>query len=150
MNLPIRVLIVEQETSFRQAIRTLLENKGGITIVGKAQSGQQALDLLQNLRPDVIVWDAKTLLASEDTEDNLQTLASMSELYPHGKILVRGAEDERLALEALRNGAQGYLSASSSEALIRAVRTVNQGGAVLNPATAGQIIDEMTRRKEKR
>jgi len=160
MNHPIRVLIVARNHLFRQATRRLLDSAAGMATVGEAEAGQQALDLVHELQPHVVLWSIDTLRSPAEVQEDLETMARISELYPHSKtILLCSDGQEREALEALRNGAQGCLVRERGRSgeptrpvgIVRAIHTVSQGGTVLTPRMAGWLMDEMSGiRKRKR
>jgi DNA-binding NarL/FixJ family response regulator len=156
MNRPIRVLIVNRDHLFCQATRRLLDTADGMTTVGEAKAEWQAMDLVQELQPEVILWSIDNVLPPGEMEDDLQAMARISELYPHSKIIVLGTDSqERLALEAFRHGAQGYLvrvhcqpiDSTDLAEIIQAIHTVSQGGTVLSPRVAGWVLDEMSRKR---
>lgn len=142
----IRVLIVDEDDLFRQATRTLLETSEGMTAVGEAKEGQEAIEQICKLKPDVILWGVDTL-----HQDDLETVALVSELYPCSKIIVLSADhQERQESEAFRKGAWGYLIKGRTEPLeiIEAIRTLSRGGAILSPGTAGRILDEISQKRQ--
>lgn len=143
---PIRVLIVDENDLFRQATRALLESAEGITAVGEAKDRQEAIELIRELQPDVVLWGVDTL-----RPDDLQTVALISELCPYSKIIVLSVKgQERLALEAFRKGARGYLVKGKSKPpeIVEAIRTVSRGGAILSPGMAGWILDEISQKRQ--
>jgi DNA-binding NarL/FixJ family response regulator len=143
---PIRVLIVDENDLVRQATRALLESAEGMTAVGEAKDRQEAIELIRELQPDVVLWGVDTL-----RPDDLQTMALISELCPYSKIIVLSVNgQERLALEAFRKGARGYLVKGKSKPpeIVEAIRTVSRGGAILSPGMAGWILDEISQKRQ--
>jgi DNA-binding NarL/FixJ family response regulator len=156
MNHPIRVLVVNRDHLFCQATRGLVDHADGMTTVGEAKAGQQAMDLVQELQPEVVLWCMDTVLPPGEMQGDMRAMARISELYPHSKIIVLSADSqERLALEAFRHGAQGYLvqghcqpiEPTNVAEIIQAIHTVSQGGTVLSPQVAGWVLDEMSRKR---
>lgn len=149
MNSPIRTLIVDEDDLSRQATRTLLEGADGITTVGETQNVQEGIELIHELEPDVVLLSVDTLCP-----DALRTVALISELYPHSKMIVLSAYDgqEHLVLDAFRQGVMGYLVKGKSQPfeIVEAIRTVGRGGAILSPCVAGHILDEMIQRWQHR
>ncbi|MBC8447961.1 MAG: response regulator transcription factor [Chloroflexi bacterium] len=141
---------------FCQATRRLLDDADGMTTVGEAKAGQQAMDLAQELQPEVILWSINNAPPPGEMEDDWQAMARIGELYPHSKIVVLSADSqERLALEAFRHGAQGYLvqghgqpvDPTDLDEIVQAIHTVSQGGTVLSPRVAGWVLDEMSKQR---
>jgi two-component system response regulator DegU len=138
----IRILIMDEQDAFRQALRAQLEYADGLTVVGEAGDGQTAIERIGALDPEVILLGLDT-----PCPDDAQVVACISERYPHVKILVLGAGggQEGLALDAFRQGAQGYLDkrADPLTEIVAAIRTLNRGGAILDPRMAGWILSEI-------
>ena len=156
MNQPIRVLIVNRDHLFCRATRTLLDTADGMTTVGEAKAEWQAMDLVQELQPEVVLWCIDTVLPPGEVQGDMRAMARISELYPHSKIIVLSTDSqERLALEAFRHGAQGYLVRGHCQPIeptdlaeiIQAIHTVSQGGTVLSPRVAGWVLDEISRKR---
>jgi len=156
MNRPISVLIVHRDHLFRRATRRLVDHADGMTTVGEAKAGWQAMDLVQELQPNVILWGMDTALPPGEVGDDLQAIARIGELCPHSKIIVLGTDgQQRLSLEAFRHGAQGYLAQGQCQPIeptdlaeiAQAIHTVSQGGTVLSPRVAGWVLDEISSKK---
>jgi DNA-binding NarL/FixJ family response regulator len=149
MDYPLRVLIVDENDLYRQTMRTWLENTDGLAVVGEAQDGQGAMELIGELEPEVILFGADTLRL-----DDVQTVAYINERYPHSKILVLGTYEaqDRLVLDLFRKGAWGYLDKGDSQPpdIVEAVRAVSRGGAILSPGMAAWILDEIAQMQQKR
>ena len=146
MSDPIKVSILDDDDSFRQRARALLESADGITVVGEAKDGQQAIALIRETRPDVILIDISTPRAS-----NLQTVVQICELFPHTKVIVLNEDgQEELVLEAFRKGALGHLVKGKAELaeIVEAIRAVNRGKAILSPGVAGCILDEVVQKQQ--
>jgi DNA-binding NarL/FixJ family response regulator len=147
MDDPIKVFIVDDD-SFRQRTRALLEGADGITVVGEAKDGQQAIALIGETRPDVILMDISTRPAS-----NLQTVVQICELFPDTKVVVLNEDgQEQLVLEAFRKGALGHLVKGKAQPteIVEAIRAVDRGQAVLSPGIAGCILDEVAQEQQRK
>ncbi len=140
MNSPIRILIIDEHDAFRQALHTHLEQADSLTVVGEAR--HTSIEQISALEPDVIL-----LGLNAPCPNDVHIITRINERYPRVKILVLGAGDaqDRLALDVFRQGAQGYLDkdANSMAEIIAAIRTLNRGGAILDPGMAGWILSEI-------
>lgn len=136
MDDPIRVAIVDDDGAFRQAVRGWFDGASDIVIAGEAQGGQETLQRLREVHPDVVLLD---VAAAASQVREISALARVIVLHLPGQ--------EALTLEALRAGALGHLDKQNTRPpqAIAAVRAVSRGEAVLSPAMAGWIMDEVTR-----
>jgi DNA-binding NarL/FixJ family response regulator len=141
MSDPIRVSILDGDDSFRQMTRAWLEAAGGIVVVSEAKEGREAIALIRETCPDVILLDVSVSRAG-----SLQTVGQICELFPQIKIIVLDDDsEEQFALEVFRKGALGYLVKREAQPaeIVAAIRAVARGKAVLSPTIAGRILDEM-------
>lgn len=135
---PIRLLIVDDHTMFRQGLASLLRSEPEIEVVGQAADGQEALRLAGELQPDVVVMDMK-MPGMDGVEATHRLLAAM----PHARVLMLtvSEEDEDL-FAAIRAGARGYiLKNADADALLEAIRRVYAGEAVLSPAVTLRVFN---------
>jgi DNA-binding NarL/FixJ family response regulator len=133
----IRILIAEDQRIVREGLIALLEDEGGIEIVGEAADGLQALELYASLQPDVVLMDLQMPLL-----DGPEATRRIRELAPQACILVLTtyATDEFI-FKALRAGARGYLLKDVTlDQLIGAVRTLASGGTLLQPALTDRLL----------
>jgi DNA-binding NarL/FixJ family response regulator len=121
---PIRVLLVDDHPIVRAGIRNLLDKSAGIEVVGEANDGETALDLIAQLRPDVILLDME-LPGVPGSEVALRV---RDQGLP-GTILALSAHDDRVYIqEVLANGASGYLMKEEiPENIVEAIRGVARG-----------------------
>ena len=134
---PLTVLIVDDHPVVRQGLRVLLEVQDGIEVAGEAADGEQALALAAALDPDVILLDLKL--------PGLDGVAVLTELRARGvgaRVLVlTSANDPAQVSRAVRAGASGFLYKDvDPDALIRAIRAVNDGNLLLAPGAAGTLL----------
>lgn len=131
-----RVVIVDDQTLVRHGIRTLLEI-AAVDVVGEADDGQAALDVVAATRPDVILLDLRM-----PRFDGLWTLHQLGELGVDIPVLVLTTfDDDTLVLDALRAGARGYLLKDVTvEQLTRAVRTLADGGTLVAPSITSRML----------
>ena len=131
-----RVVIVDDQTLVRHGIRTLLEI-AAVDVVGEADDGQAALDVVAATRPDVILLDLRM-----PRYDGLWTLRELGERGIDIPVLVLTTfDDDTLVLDALRAGARGYLLKDVTvEQLTRAVRTLADGGTLVAPSITSRML----------
>jgi DNA-binding NarL/FixJ family response regulator len=127
----IRALLVDDHALVREGIRQILEKEPDITVVGEAERGDLALELLKRLEPDVVLLDVRMPGMS-----GIETTRRIRASFPKIRILILSAHAD-FAVEAFRAGASGYVlkSARSSE-LIAALRSVFLGSTVIQGALA--------------
>ena len=131
-----RVVVVDDQTLVRQGIRTLLEI-ASIDVVGEADDGQAALDVITAAAPDVILLDLRM-----PRYDGIWTLHELRERGIDVPVLVLTTfDDDTLVLDALRGGARGYLLKDVTvEQLTRAVRTLADGGTLVAPSITSRML----------
>ena len=133
----IRVVIADDHRLVRQGLRGLLEKAGDVEVVGEAADGQEALELVQRLLPDVLVIDIGM--------PRLNGIEAVVRLRGFGvktqAVILSMYEDETFVRQALRNGARGYvLKRAGSEELLLAVRAASRGNTYLSPEVAGPVL----------
>lgn len=147
MQQSIRVVIVDTDTVCRQ-MSALLESVGGFTVVGGASDEDGALALVRDRQPDVLLLSLEAL-----GSDGPEAVAQVRALSPGTQVIVwNELGQEALVLEAFRQGALGHLvrGQAGPEEIVRAIRAVHRGEAVLSPALAGRILDEVVEGLRKR
>lgn len=136
-NETIRVCLVDDQTLVRQGVRSLLELSEEIEIVGEASDGAQAVEVIPELNPDVVLLDMR--MPGMSGLDVLQTLSEREQLPP--TIILTTFDDDQLVLAGLRSGAKGYLLKDVSlEELVSGVRTVAGGGSLVKPAVTERLL----------
>jgi DNA-binding NarL/FixJ family response regulator len=133
----IRVLVVDDHAILRDGIRLLLERQEGITVVGEASTGREALALVDELRPDIVLMD----IAMPEM-DGLEATRRIRESYPEVKVLILTQHDNReYVVPLLQAGASGYvLKRSGRREVITAIRQVYRQGAFLEPGVTDQVL----------
>jgi DNA-binding NarL/FixJ family response regulator len=137
----IRVLIADDHAVVRQGLRTFLELQEDIEVVGEAADGEAALRAAAELEPDVVLMDL--------VMPRLDGVAAIEGLRARGStarvIVLTSFLDEDKVLPAVRAGAAGYLLKDVAPAeLVGAIRTVDRGEALLHPAVAARVLQELT------
>jgi len=127
---PIRLLIVDNHTLFRQGLISLLQNEHEFLVVGEAASGDAAVQQALALQPDVVLMDV-TLPGMDGIETTCRLLADM----PGVRVLMLTVSDlDEHLLGAIHAGARGYLLKSAdADELFYAIRHVHAGEAILSP-----------------
>src|SRR5512136_1721020 len=136
----IRTIIADDHHLVRQGLRALLEKAGDIEVVAEAADGQEALDLVERLLPDVLVLDI-----AMPHLNGVEAVGRLSGLEVKTRALILSMyADETLVRQALRNGAKGYLlKRAVSDELLLAVRAVGRGDTFLSPEVAGPVVSPL-------
>src|SRR5437773_1237586 len=140
---PIRVVLADDHALVRAGIRSLLGAMHDVQVVGEAASGEEALQLAERERPDVILMD----IAMKGIT-GLEAAARMREQQPAVRVVILSMHSgEEYVLQALRAGAVGYLlkDAATGE-LELALRTVIRGESWLSPAVSRQVVEGYVQR----
>jgi two-component system response regulator NreC len=136
------VLLVDDHRILREGIRSILEGHEDIQVVGEAGDGRQAVSLVGELNPDVVLMDIAMPLLN-----GLEATRQIKRDHPEVKVLILSVHDEEEYIrQALSAGAMGYLlKYTSTSELLSAIRTVYQGEAVLSPAITTLVIEDYLR-----
>lgn len=138
----IRILLVDDQTLVRQGIQTLLDLEEDLTVVGAAANGKQALAMVEQLQPDVVLMDVRMPVM-----DGVAATREITKRWPHiGVIILTTFDDDEYVIEGLKAGARGYMlkDADSSE-IVEAVRIVARGEALIQPSITRKVLAEFTR-----
>jgi DNA-binding NarL/FixJ family response regulator len=132
----IRIMLVDDHQMWREGLRSMIERESGMTVVAEAGSGQDAVELVQKHRPNVVVMDI-----SMPGMSGLAAARAVLKLDPSIRVIVLTGHPEKAYLkEVLRAGASGFLLKESAFAeLIKAIRAVREGGQYLSKATLASI-----------
>jgi NarL family two-component system response regulator LiaR len=136
----IRVLIADDHAVVRQGLRTFLELQDEIEVVGEAADGIEALELVQRTAPDVALLDLVMPRLG-----GLEAIRRIREIAPATRVLVLTSfADDDTVLPAVRAGAAGYLLKDvQPPELVGAIRTVHAGEALLAPAVATMLVEQL-------
>jgi two-component system, NarL family, response regulator LiaR len=134
----IRVLIADDHAVVRQGLRTFLALQDEIEVVGEAADGQEALEAAQRLEPDVALMDLVM-----PRLDGIHAIRAIREASPSTRVIVLTSfVDEDRMLPAVRAGAAGYLLKDvQPQELVRAIRTVHGGEALLHPTVVAKLME---------
>ena len=140
----LRVVVADDHHLVRQGIRALLEKADDIEVVGEAEDGQEALEVVEATVPDVLVMD----VAMPRLNGILTTQRVRASGLPTQIVILSMYSDETLVRQALRNGARGYLlKRSVTEELLLAVRAASRGEIYLSPAISRTVVEELLMHK---
>ena len=133
----IRVCLVDDQTLVRQGIQSLLELVDDIDVVAEASDGEEAVRVIRDSRPDVVLLDVR--MPRMSGLDVLLALRTSHELPP--TIILTTFDDQAVVLEGIRRGAKGFLLKDVSlEQLVNAVRTLAAGRTLIQPAITERIV----------
>jgi DNA-binding NarL/FixJ family response regulator len=134
---PIRILIADDHTLFRDGLRWLLASVADTEVVGEAANGQEAVSQAMALQPDVVLMDIQ-MPGLNGIEATRRIVATS----PHiGVIVVTMFEDDDSVFAAMRAGARGYvLKGADQEEMLRTIRAAARGDALFGPAIANRLM----------
>ena len=141
----IRVLIVDDQELVRTGFRLILETQPGLAVVGEAGDGEEAIERVRELAPDVVLMDIRM-----PTMDGVESTAKLTSgaIEPAPRVLVLTTFDlDEYVFGALRAGAAGFLLKDAPrERLIEAIRVVHSGEALLSPSITRRLIEDFAAR----
>jgi len=139
----IKVLIADDHTILRQGIKALLDNQAGIEVIGEAKDGREALTLIEDLLPDVILMDI-----AMPGLNGLEATRRIKKKFPKIKVLVLTMyTNEEYVFQILQAGANGYLVKETAfQDLISAIRAVYRDEAFMSPSISKKVINRYTQR----
>jgi len=134
---PVRVLLVDDQALFREALATLLEVRPEIEVVGEAADGAEALDRVAGLQPDVVLMDLHMPVL-----DGIAATRRLRVERPEARVLALTTfDDDEDVFAALRAGAVGYLLKDvSGDRLVEALLAAARGESVLQPSVAARVV----------
>ena len=139
------IVLADDHTMIRHGLRSLLEAEADFSIVGEAADGLEVLELVQRIRPDILVLDLIM-----PGLNGLEVVRRISKESPKTRVVILSMHaNESWVLEALRNGAAAYVLKDSTAAdLVNAVRLVTNGGRYLSPPISERAIETYIQRSE--
>ena len=135
----IKVMIVDDHNLVREGLKAVFDQGDEIDVVGEAGSGEEAIEMVNKVKPDVILMDI-----SMPGMNGIQATKLIRDAHPDAKIVILTMLDqEGYVYEAIKAGATGYmLKSTSSDELVNAIQTVNEGKALLHPDATAQLLKE--------
>lgn len=133
----IRVLVVDDHTIVRDGICALLALTGDIEVIGEATNGSEALKMVKEFNPDVVIMDIAMPIMG-----GLEATRRISKEFPRTKILVLTQHDDKeYVFPVIESGASGFISkAAASSELVSGIRAVYRGDSYLSPAVAKLLV----------
>jgi len=136
-----KILLADGHHMVRQGIRRLLESEADFEVIGEADNGEQAVRLARQLKPHVIVMEARM-----PKLDSVDVIKRIKAEHPEATILVLTSSEEEECLELLRAGAGGYLLKSAKgEELAQTIRMVRAGQFVCDPLVERRLLKHAVR-----
>jgi DNA-binding NarL/FixJ family response regulator len=137
----VNVMLVDDQNLVREGIKSLLTLAGHINIVGEAADGQEAIDMVDEYSPDVILMDIR--MPKLDGISALKALKDLGNETP--VIILTTFDDHELVLNGIRAGARGFLLKDVSlESLVDAIDAVSRGETLIQPAVTERVIKGFT------
>lgn len=135
----IRVLIVDDHRLFREGLRMILRQQEGIDLVGEMATGLEAIHLINDLKPDVVLLDI-----TMPELNGIEAIPSITQSCPDTKALMLTASmDEATVFKAMKAGAKGYISKSAGiSELVKAIQAVHQGELWVERKLVSRFLDE--------
>lgn len=135
---PIRVLLVDDQVLFVESLRRVITSRAkDIQVVGIAYDGVEAIELVHRERPDIVLMDVKM-----PRMDGVRATHEILSRYPAIKIMMLTTfDDDEFVLEALREGAKGYLLKNiPPEEVLTSIRALNSGVDQISPSVAAKLV----------
>src|SRR5712675_1461154 len=134
----IRVILADDHTVVRQGLRALLASEGDIEVVGEAENGRQAIQLVKKLLPDVVVIDIAMPVLN-----GLEATRQITRALPGTKVLVLSSYcDDEYVRQLTEAGATAFLvKHTAADELLKAIRETNKGNAFFSPSIARRLQD---------
>jgi DNA-binding NarL/FixJ family response regulator len=142
MTEPIRIMLVDDQALFRESLAVLLSAQPDLHVVGEAANGAAALELIAQVRPQVVLMDLRMPIL-----DGIAATGRLRAAHPDVQVIALTTfDDDADVFAALRAGAIGYvLKDVSGETLFAAVRAAARGESLLPPPIAAKVVAELTR-----
>jgi two-component system nitrate/nitrite response regulator NarL len=139
---PIRLLLADDHTLFRQLLRGALADQPRFAIVGEAKDSAEAIRQAHSLKPDIILMDLH-MPGAGGVEATRELRTALPEVQV---VVVTASEDEDDLIAALRAGARGYfLKSASLEQLIQSLETIATGQAALTPEVTSKLLSHLSK-----
>ncbi|WP_439663660.1 response regulator [Lentzea sp. HUAS TT2] len=136
-----RVVIADDHPVFRRGLKALLDGEDGLEVVGDAADGQEAVRVVLDLAPDVVVMDLHMPVLG-----GVEAAKQIQEALPHvGVLVLTMHEDDELVFAAMKAGARGYLvKTTDDDEIVRAVQAIGAGEAIFSATIAQRMMGYFT------
>jgi DNA-binding NarL/FixJ family response regulator len=142
----LRVVVADDQHLVRTGFRMILDTEDGIEVVGEAADGVEAVEVCRRLAPDVVLMDVR--MPRMDGIEATRRLAGPDVAHPLRVLILTTFDLDDYVYAALRNGASGFLLKDTPpEELVRALRLVAAGEALLAPSVTRRLIDELAQQR---
>ncbi|MFZ7943822.1 MULTISPECIES: response regulator [Bacillaceae] len=134
-----KIVIIDDHQLFREGVKRILEFEKAFQVVAEGDDGSEALGLVQEHQPDVVIMDINM-----PQMNGVEATRELIEKFPNTKVIILSIhDDENYVTHALKTGACGYLlKEMDADALIEAVRVVAEGGSYLHPKVTHNLVNE--------
>jgi DNA-binding NarL/FixJ family response regulator len=144
----IRVVLADDQALLRAGLRALLDAEDDIEVVGEAANGREAISLVRTTRPDVVLMDIR--MPGTDGLEATRAITEDPELTGTRVVVLTTFDLDEYVFEAVRIGASGFLVKDTEPAeLLRGVRAVAEGDALLSPGVTRRLIGEFANRSRR-
>ena len=135
----INVLLADDQSLIRTAVAELITHADGMTVVGQAANGREAIEQARALRPDIVLMDVR--MPFLDGIEATRSIRREPALDPTRIVILTTFEEDEYVLQALQAGASGFIGKGAEAAqLMEAIRTVHDGNALLSPQATKSLI----------
>lgn len=138
----IDLLVLDSHPLFREGLKRVLEMDSYLRVIGEGGTGEQLLPLYRQYQPDAVLMEINL-----PSKTGIEALSELTKYFPHAKVLIFTVVDDFFyASQAIQAGASGYLlKEMDPAAIVRAIKTVVEGGFYLHPKVTTDFIGEINR-----
>ena len=137
----IKIVIVDDHEMVRNGLSVMLEREEDFTVIGEANNGKEAVELVGKLQPDVVLMDLR--MPEMDGVEAMRQIRAKDDSVEF--LVLTTFDSDEYIFDAIEAGAKGYLLKDTSrEELFKAVRTVNRGESLIDPAVVSRVLDRLT------
>ncbi len=137
----IKIVIVDDHEMVRNGLSVMLEREEDFTVIGEANNGKEAVEVVGKLQPDVVLMDLR--MPEMDGVEAMRQIRAKDDSVEF--LVLTTFDSDEYIFDAIEAGAKGYLLKDTSrEELFKAVRTVNRGESLIEPAVVSRVLDRLT------
>jgi DNA-binding NarL/FixJ family response regulator len=147
MNRMISIVVVDDQVMIRMAVKGILESAGDIQVIGEADRAAEAVAMVKHLKPAIVLMDLR--MPGMDGVEAIRQIVADPSLAATRVLVLTTFEGDEDVVAALRAGAHGFLGKAAEPAdLIKGVRDVAEGKALLSPSATQSVVNHIARRPE--